>query len=184
MRKIQVLLAVATLSLPCAFGQKVKVGYDKSADFSKYKSYTLQEPTATPARPLLYASVMGSIRNEIEAKGLAHAEKDGDLTVIPKGGIDYGLGSASGFTADSCSNCQKPLVDARDWVGKVAPPGASGKPTPKGVLELDFVDRATNKVVWSGVVLQKLNPDKKEQSLEKVGPAIKQLLAEFPPKSK
>ena len=148
MGKIQILLTVATLALPCAFAQKVKVGFDKNADFSRYKSYTLQEPAATPTRPLLYASVMGSIRNEIEAKGLTSADKDGDLTVIPRGGLYYGLGTASGVTSDSCANCQKPLVDARDWVGKQAPPGAGGKVQPNGVLELDFIDRAANKVVW------------------------------------
>jgi hypothetical protein len=183
MRNLCVLL-VTTLFVSCGFAQKVKTGYDKNADFSKYKSYTLQEPGATPTRPLLYASVMGSIKNEIESKGLVSKDKDGDLTVIPNGGFDYGMGTTSGFTSDSCSNCQKPLVDARDWVGKVAPPGSSGKPQPKGILELDFVDRATNKVVWSGTVEQKLDPDKKQQSLEKIGPAINKLLAEFPPKSK
>jgi hypothetical protein len=184
MRNFHVLLVIMTLFISCGFAQKVKTGYDKNADFSRYKSYTLQEPGATPTRPLLYASVMGSIKSEIESKGLVNKDKDGDLTVIPNGGLDYGMGTTSGFTSDSCSNCQKPLVDARDWVGKVAPPGASGKPNPKGVLQLDFVDRATNKVVWSGTVEQKLDPDKKQESLQKVGPAINKLLAEFPPKSK
>jgi Domain of unknown function (DUF4136) len=184
MRKLQVVVAVATLSLSCAFAQKTKVGYDKNADFSKYKSYTLQEPAAPASRPLLYASVMGTIRQEVETKGLTRADKDGDLTVIPTGGLDYGLGTSSGVTSDSCANCQKPLVDARDWVGKQAPPGGGGKVNPNGVLQLDFVDRATNKVVWSGAVTQKLNPDKKEQSLQKVGAAIQKLLAEYPPKSK
>ena len=183
-KTLQVLLAVTTLSLSCAFAQKTKVGYDKNADFSKYKSYTLQEPPAPVSRPLLYASVMGTIRQEIEAKGLTKADKDGDLTVIPTGGFDYGLGTSSGVTSDSCANCQKPLVDARDWVGKQAPPGDGGKVNPNGVLQLDFVDRATNKVVWSGAVTQKLNPDKKEESLQKVGAAIQKLLAEYPPKSK
>jgi Domain of unknown function (DUF4136) len=184
MRKLPVLLAVATLSLCSGFAQKVNVGYNKNTDFSKYKSYTLQEPGAEPTRPLLYASVMGSIREGIEARGLVNMPKGGDLTVIPRGDLDYGLGTSSGVTADSCSNCQKPLVDVGDWTGTQGPPGAGGKISPKGVLELDFVDRETNKVVWSGTVSQKLDPNKKEKSLEKVGAAIQKLLAEYPPKSK
>jgi hypothetical protein len=47
-----------------------------------------------------------------------------------------------------------------------------------------MVDRTTNKEVWSGMVVQKLNPQKPDQSLEKVGAAIEKLLSEFPPKTK
>ena len=185
LRKLAVLLAFATLTVACGFAQKVETGYDKSADFSKYKTYTLQEPAnQSTGRPILYITVMGTIRGELESKGLVSKETDGDLTVIPAGSLDYGLGSASGFTADSCSNCKKPLADPSEWTGTQAPPGSSGRPTPKGVLELDIVDRATNKVVWSGTVQQKLDPNKKQQSLEKVGTAIKKLLADFPPKGK
>ena len=52
----------------------------------------------------------------------------------------------------------------------------------KGTLELDFVDHATNKVVWTGSVVQKLNPDKKDKSLQQIAAAINKLLAEYPPK--
>ena len=50
------LLLVIVLSVNCACAQKVKVGYDKAADFSKYKSYSLQLPAAETSRPLLFAS--------------------------------------------------------------------------------------------------------------------------------
>jgi len=166
-----------------ALAQKVKVGYDKGADFSKYKSYTLQEPTTPISRPLLYASVMGTIKHELETKGLAGAQQDGDLTVIAEGAIDYGLSSPVGATADSGdSRTQKPAVDVQLWAGFMPPPGSAGKGLPDGTLQLTMVDRAANKVVWNGLVVQKLNPDKKEQSLERVGTAINKLLMEYPPK--
>ncbi len=183
MKKIQVLLIAVTMCSTCGLAQKVKVGYDKSADFSKYKSYTLQDPSAPVSRPLLHASVMGSINHGLESKGLAGVQKDGDLTVIPEGGLDYGLNSPVGATADSGnSRTQKPAVDVQLWAGFMPPPGSAGKGLPEGTLELTIVDRAANKVVWTGLVVQKLNPDKKEQSLEKVGAAINKLLMEYPPK--
>ena len=182
MRKLPVLLVFVMLSSACGFAQKIKVGYDKSADFSKYRSYTWNAPAITQNRPLLYANVIGTIRSELETKELVSMDKDGDLTLITRGGIDYGFGSSSGVTDDSCANCQKPLVDPMEWTGKSAPPGGGGTGLPKGTLELQFIDRATNKVVWDGTVVQKLDPNKKQQSLEKVNTAIHKLMMEFPPK--
>ena len=60
-RTLPVVLLVTILSTACGFGQKVKVGYDKKADFSKYKSYTWDEP-GPQSRPFLYMTVSGSIR--------------------------------------------------------------------------------------------------------------------------
>ena len=183
MKRLPILLVLATMCSTSGLAQKVKVGYDKSADFSRYKSYTLLEPTTPISRPLLYASVMGTIKHELETKGLAGAPKDGDLTVIAEGAIDYGLSSPVGATADSGdSRTQKPAVDVQLWAGFMPPPGSAGKGLPDGTLQLTIVDRAANKIVWTGLVVQKLNPDKKEQSLERVGTAINKLLMEYPPK--
>jgi hypothetical protein len=170
------------MSSACGFAQKIKVGYDKSADFSKYRSYTWHAPPITQTRPLLRVNVIGAIRSELETKELVSMDKDGDLTLITQGGIDYGFGNSSGVTDDSCANCQKPLVDPMQWTGQMGPPGGGGAGLPKGTLELRFIDRVSNKVVWDGTVVQKLDPDKKEQSLEKVNTAIHKLLLEFPPK--
>ncbi|MGA9584798.1 MAG: DUF4136 domain-containing protein [Terracidiphilus sp.] len=184
LRKLQFLLIVVALSIPCGFAQKVKVGYDKSVDFSKYKTYTLRLPPAPSSRPLLYASVVGSIRNGLETKGLVRMDKGGDLTVIAGGSLDYGLETGVNPLADTCMNCQAPQVDVLLWAGFMPPAGSAGKPQPSGTLKVDIVDRAMNKEVWSGVVVQKLNPQKPDQSLEKVGTAIAKLFAEFPPKAK
>jgi Domain of unknown function (DUF4136) len=184
MRRVLVFAAVAAWGAGGAFAQKVKVGYDKSADFSKYRSYSMHEPVRTPSRPILYASVEGTIKKELDGKALTSMERDGDLIVIPNGGIGYGLSSEAGATADSSSKGQAPAVDVQLWAGFKPPPGSSGKPKAEGTLELDFVDRATNKVVWSGTVVQKLDPDKKEKSMDKIVKAIEKLLAEYPPKGK
>ena len=181
MRKFQVLLVFAFMSLTCGFSQKIKTTYDKSVDFSRYKSYSWKEPEINPGRPLLYFTVVGAIKGGLETSGLTRMEKDGDLTVVAHGDLDYGLNN-TGVTTDSCKNCQSPAVDPRDLGRTVAPNGSAGMPLPKGALELELVDRATNKVVWSGTVVQKLNPDKKQQALERADAAIRKLLAEFPPK--
>ena len=182
-RAFQILLVAGTLSTGC-FAQKVNVGFDKSVDFSKYKTFTFPEPGTPTGRPILYMTVVSTIRTELEAKGLKSVDKDGDLTVIARGGFAYGSSSDAGLTSDPCPNCQAPLRDPMEWTGEAAPPGISSTPLPKGILALNLVDRETNKLVWAGSVSQKLDPEKKQKSLEKAHAAIRKLLMEFPPKKK
>ena len=130
MRKLPFVLVVVMLSVTFGFAQKVKVGYDKSVDFSKYKSYTWQEP-GTESRPFLYATVAGSIRSELEAKGLARMEKDGDLTVIAIGAVGYGL---SGCGNDRRLLSELPETPCRspgmDWKNRAA--GCLGRTSSRG----------------------------------------------------
>ena len=173
-------MAAAALTSMAGFGQKVKVGFDKTADFSKYKSYSVQKPEKDPARPVLYAHVLGAIEQELSGKGVAHAEKDGDLVLQVTGGTDFGLEGVA--TTSDCPNCKAPILDPGDWPGNTAPPGVGGKPMPEGVVELNFVDRATNKAVWTGWVEQKIDPDEKSKVLGQAEKAIQKLLKDFPPK--
>lgn len=174
------LLVLAAVSATGAFAQKVKVGHEKNANFAHYRSYSVQKPAAPPSRPLLYDSVMGTVKQELEAKGYRNVASGGDLTLVPAGGIGYDLPSIPGVLSDSCSNCQKPALDAQ-WAGYMAPPGGtSGKSLPKGTLQLTFIDTATRKMVWNGVVTQELDPSKSEKSIGKITTAIQKLLAEFP----
>lgn len=172
----------AAIIIPPVSAQKVTVGYDKTVDFTAYKTFSLQPPANPPSRPLVYASVIGTITDELQAKGLRNANKDSNLILIASGDIGYGLSPNPNLLSDSCSNCQTPLRDPRPWAGSPPPVfGTSGKPAPKGTLQLTFIERTSNKLVWSGTVVQKLNEDKKEESLQRIAAAIKKLLAEFPP---
>ena len=73
-----------------AFGQKVRVGYEKGIDFLKFRSYTWAAPAMPVTRPLAYASVVGRVDEELKAKGLTKTEMDGDLVRIPAGGWNLG----------------------------------------------------------------------------------------------
>jgi hypothetical protein len=173
------MVAVATV----AFAQKVEVGYDKSTDFSKYKTYTLAEPVMPPTRPILYATVMGSIDSGLGSKGYTRVDKDGDLTLIPAGGIGFAIAVSAGAPISSTFTGPPPAINATMWTG--AQGGGELMPAvPEGTLVLEFVDRAANRVVWSGTVSQKLDIEKKNKSLELASKAVAKLLKQFPPKPK
>lgn len=179
-RRIVILNVLATASLLC-FAQKVKVGYDKGTDFSKFKSYSWGEPAMPPTRPALFDAVIGQVELQLEAKGLTKVPKDGDLTLTPSGGIDYGFAGVASTPYSPTYSGPPPSVNGGMWTGSTGPSGA-GTYVTEGTLVLTFVDRANNKVVWSGSVKQKLDIEEKNKSLELADKAVIKLLKQFPGK--
>jgi Domain of unknown function (DUF4136) len=164
------------VALPvAALAQKVRVGYDKGTDFQKFRSYTWAAPTMPATRPLLYASVVGWVDEQLKAKGLTRTEKDGDLTLIPAGGMEFGLNQAVNTPI-------LPTYDPTTWIGSAGPSNLMAPYVPEGTLMLTLVDRVSNKAVWTGSVTEKLDIENKEKSLERVDKAITKLLKQFPPK--
>jgi Domain of unknown function (DUF4136) len=164
------------------FAQKVKIGYDKSADFSKYKTYTWEEPNMAPTHLLLYTTVIGSVDGELAAKGFSRLEKNGDLTLIPAGGIGFATVFSGGTPISPTFTGPRPALNATMWTGAEGQ-GELMPAVPDGTLALEFVDRTANLVVWSGTVTQKLDIEKKTKSLELASKAVSKLLKEFPPKA-
>jgi hypothetical protein len=183
-RKLRTCLLLAALLITNALAQKVKVGYDKSADFFKYASYTWAKPTTPPARPLLYMNILGAIDHEMKAKGLANTESNSDLILTVASGTDLGISNAASTPIISGYSGLPPAIDATMWTGAGGFSNLTATYVQEGTLTLSVVDRRVNKVIWSGTVTQKLDWQNKEKSLVLVDKAIVKLLKEFPPKKK
>jgi hypothetical protein len=182
--ELQTCLLLVMLSTTVAFAQKVDVGYDKSVDFSKYASYTWIRPTSQPTRPILYESIVGSIDHQLNAKGLTRKENDGDLLLIPTGGMEFGLNHAAGTPIVPSYSGPPPAVDATMWTGAGGSSNLMAPYVPEGTLMLTFLDRSANKLIWTGTVKQKLDIEKKTKSLDLIDKAIAKLLKGFPPPRK
>jgi len=178
--KLWILLCALAL-MSTSFAQKVQVGYDRSADFSKYRTYAWAEPAMPVTRPRLFAMIVSSIDGDLASKGLQRVEKDGDLLLIPDGGVGFATVVAGGAPLVSTFAGSPPAIDATVWTGAQGS-GELMPAVPDGTLELQFVDRATNRVIWSGTVSQKLDIEQKQKSLELAGKAVSKLLKQFPPK--
>jgi len=166
----------------CAFAQKVKVGYDKAAAFSNYKTYTWAAPSMPSNRPVLREMVIGIVDNELKSKGLSRVEKDGDLVLIGNGGMEYGINQAASTPILPTYAGPPPTVDVTMWAGANGPSSLMAPTVPEGTLALEFVDRATNKMIWSGTVSQKLDIENKKKSLDVIEKGIVKLFKQFPPK--
>lgn len=177
------LLFITSCSL-AALAQKINVGFDKSADFKQFKSYTWAEPTMPTSRPLLYARIIDSVDHELESKGLARVDKDGDLALIPAGGMEFGMNVAASAPVSQSYSGPPPAVNATMWTGAAGFSNLMAPYVPEGTLALTFVDRSQNKVVWFGTVKEKLDMEQKDKSLEKIDKAISKLLKRYPPEAK
>ena len=153
----------------CGFTQKTKIGYDKSADFSKYKTYTWAKPDHPIMRPQLFQDVVATIDQDLQAKGLTRVNANGDLTLSAAGGIDFGYNNPPTATMD-------PVM----WQGEFGAPVLTAPLVAQGSLTLQFIDGA--KMVWKGTVMQKLDPEQKNQALVLAQKAIDKLLKGFPPR--
>jgi hypothetical protein len=154
-----------------AFGQKVKIGYDKSVDFSKYKTYTWAKPDHPIERPRLYQAVVQTIDQDLSAKGLTRVDANGDLTLTAGGGIDFG------YNAPATAGMNNGMVYGVDTAPVMLAPLVA-----KGTLTLQFADRGNGKMVWSGTVMQKLDPTQQDQAVVLAQKAIDKLLKAFPAK--
>src|SRR5437660_12047068 len=85
------------LFVAAAWAQKIETGYDKSADFSQYKTYAWI-PRATPAtNPILATIIDHDIDYELNEKGLRKVEGNADLLVQSYGGAGEVVG---GYAAE------------------------------------------------------------------------------------
>jgi hypothetical protein len=178
---VTVLLASLTVN---TVSQKVAVGYDKSADFTRFKSYTWAEPCMPVTRPRLYETVIYSVDYELKSKGVAKVENNGDLILIPSGAMEFGLNQAAGTPFPPTFSGSPARFNATMWTGATGPENPTARYIPEGTLVLTFVDRSANKVIWTGTVSEKLDLENKKKSLERVDRAIVKLFKKFPPGKK
>lgn len=126
--------------------------------------------------------VVGTIDQELRAKGLERVETNGDLTLIAAGGIDFGSNLAAGTPVLPIYGGPAPDVNATMWSGGNTSSVTPGPLVAQGTLVLEFVDRSQNKVIWSGNVTRKFDLEQKQKSLDLAGKAVFKLLKGFPPK--
>jgi hypothetical protein len=176
------ILVLALFSLQAvAFPQKVKVGYDKGTDFSKFKTYSWAEPSMPPVWPVAFEAVVARVDAELQGRGLLKTPKDGDLTLVPSGGVGFGLAAQAGTPYSPTYGGPPPVMNATMWTGTTGP-STAGTYVADGTFVLAIVERATNKLVWSGSVKQSLDIEKKHKSLELVDKATIKLMKQFPAK--
>ena len=163
-----VLLLAPMLFAAGAFAQKVATDYDRSADFTKYKTYSWAESKNPAQNPLWDARIKEQIEEQLAAKGLRKVEGPADITIAYNGNLRentslQGFGTGGRWVGGSFS------------VNKVT--------ETEGTLIVDVADNTSRQLVWRGVVTETASK-KSDKNIAKLEKAIGKLFKEFPPKGK
>ena len=174
-----VLLLAATQSV---FGQDIRYNFDKSTDFSKFKTYKwVPVKDAAKVSDLADRQIKAAIDSELAGKGLTKVTgEDADLFVGYQAAVD----SEKQFSSYSTDWGYGPGW-GRGWYGYG---GGSSTTTGQtstiyiGQLAVDMYDATHKDLVWRGTANKTLDakakPEKQQKNLAK---AMKKLFKNYPP---
>ena len=159
-----------------ALAQKTSFDYDKAANFSTYKTYTLKDGTKV-GDPLIDNRIIAALETELKAKGLTRADASPDLAVVYHVAFDkqkdittYSSGMGGGYYR---------------WGGGWGTTDVRINEILVGTLMIDMADQRKNEMVWRGVGVKEVDttakPDKRDKSIQK---AVQKILKNYPPKVK
>lgn len=143
MKRAIVCLAFLLFAFP-VFGQKVDVKFDKTVDFSQYKTYFWVK--GMPARnPIIDQMIIDAVDQQMAARGLTKTEAGGDLQVMYAAAVDLDL-QLSGISFSR-------VTYATGAVYRMPPPMNVNK----GTLVVDLKDRKTERYVWRAIAKKTLS---------------------------
>jgi hypothetical protein len=144
-RSIILAAIVLFLSTAAAFGQKVKVDVDTSANFSAFKTFSWAEGMVA-RNPLITQTIVAAVESELIARGLSKTTDKPDLkvSVVAAAGLDI---QAVGPTWNNAKYIS--------WGGYTNPAAMMNVTT--GTLLLDLVDTKSDISIFRGVAKETLN---------------------------
>ena len=174
-------IALLLLTASCALSQDIRYNFDKTADFSKFKTYVwVTLKNAAPLDDLTDKQIKTALSAALAQKGLTKVDSDtADLFL----GYQAAVNTEQEFTVYSSGWGYGPGWYGGGWYG---PTGGitSGQTSTvyKGQLVLDMYDAAKHELVWRGVASKTLDPKAKPEKRQKnLNKAVAKLMKNYPP---
>jgi hypothetical protein len=139
MKNLLLLLTLFVFTTP-AVAQKIKVDYNKTTDFSKFKTFSWTRG-APPTNPLINQIIIDTVEQSLAAKGLTKVNDGGDLLISVAVAIQYDIQVAQQSRGNTGSDIQTGI------------PTGAGLPfdVRKGSLVVDMESPAAKSIVWHGI---------------------------------
>lgn len=168
-----IVLAAALVLAPwLLFAARVKVDFEKSTDFSKYKTYAWgKAQEGDPAEQPMDGNLKAAVEEALAARGWTLAAGAADVVISRElrsvederaGSESSGIGNGIGMGSGDFQ---------RGVMIKV----------PMKALTLSITDAASKKEIWKAVVGQDLKKDPPEKTEKALMQEVRKLFAKFPP---
>ena len=169
MSMIAMVISLATIS----FAQQIKTDYDRSANFSQYKTFWFEKIETKD--PLWVDRITAAISAALTGKGLTQVSSGGDICII----------------AMEMSKEHQTLNTFYDnfgdgwgwnWGGGLGEATTTTDTYRVGTLVVDLFDTKTKKLIWRGSESDALS-DKSSKNIKNLDKGVEKLFREFPPKA-
>ncbi|MEJ2382847.1 MAG: DUF4136 domain-containing protein [Xanthomonadales bacterium] len=175
-------LAITVLLSACTTGPDIRSDYDRSVDFSQYKTYNFFSPMGieNPNYSTIYGSVFrDAIGREMEARGYTRSD-DPDLLLNVSAKLQdktqvrtYNDPYPAGYYG-----YRRGFYDP--WYGYGATTTQVSQYT-EGTVNIDMVDARAKRMVWEGVAVGRLKDDRtNEQIREAINSGVASMFEGFP----
>jgi hypothetical protein len=165
------LMATLIFLTATSFGQQVKTDYDRSANFSQYKTYSWQDVKTSD--PLWVDRIKSDVEEALAAKGWRQVPSGGNISLV-----------ATEITTNQPT--LNTYYDNTGGFGRRFRGGGFGTSTTTvdnykvGTLVLDMLDSQTQKVVWRGSASDALS-NKSDKNIKNLDKGVQKMLKNFPP---
>jgi hypothetical protein len=168
-RTILASVGIALLAATSAFAQQVKTDYDRSADFSQYKTYSWEKVQTQD--PLMVARIKTAVNAAMTARGWTPVESGGDVAVV----------------AIEMTKTNRTLNTFYDgfgggwrWGGGFGNSTTTVNTYKVGTLVVDLFDANTKKLVWRGSSSDTLS-SKSDKNIKNLDKEAEKMFEHFPP---
>ncbi len=184
MQKRLITFAISVLMIPAvAAAQKVSYDYEKSANFSGFKTYAHKEGTRV-GQELIDARIVAAIDTELAAKGLTRVESNPDVFVVYHMAFDkekdistYSSGYGGGYGAYGWG------WGGAGWAGGTT--HTQVRDILMGTLVIDIADAKKQQLAWRGMGVKEVDTQAKPEKRDKsINNAVKKIFKNYPPKPK
>lgn len=141
---LQILVVLFFVSPAVVRAQKVAVDYDKTVNFSKYKTYAWSQGKGA-RNPLIDQMILTGVEQQLSAKGLTKVDANPDLVVAYMAAVGFDIQVAQ----PSWSNAAMPLYMGITSTGQMWNVSV-------GSLIVDLVDKKSDQMVWRGTATETL----------------------------
>lgn len=170
-RKIIGSVGILLLAATASFAQQVKTDYDRSADFSQYKTYSWEKVQTQD--PLLVDRIKEAVNGALAAKGWTQVPSGGNVAIV---------------AIEMTKNQQTLNTFYNGFGGGWRWGGGFGNATTTvdnykvGTLVVDLFDASTKKIIWRGSSSDTLS-NKSDKNIKELDKGVQKMFAHFPPES-